>query len=101
MEKLIENFICGDSQVINELSTHFIYGELLEKQYFNGNETVLKNEVIKIFDMKNKVERGNGNLRIKIKKNDKNIFDQKIVSELPQLRLYGCIRVGENLSKNN
>ena len=67
--KIIENFICEDTKIIDELSTHFIYGELLQKLYFSGNENVLKDAVMKIFEsnMNNNGEKGQGNLRLKKK----------------------------------
>ena len=32
--EIIEDFICDDKSIINELLTNFIYGELLKKEYF-------------------------------------------------------------------
>ena len=100
--KIIENFICEDTKIIDELSTHFIYGELLQKLYFSGNENVLKDAVMKIFEsnMNNNGEKGQGNLRLKKKNNNnKNIPDKKSSLELPCFRLYGCLMINENSIK--
>lgn len=35
---IIENFICKDKFIIHELSSNFIFGEFLEKEYFNGKD---------------------------------------------------------------
>ena len=35
---MIENFICDDKNIINEISTNFIFGELLIKEYFDGKD---------------------------------------------------------------
>ena len=80
--KIILNFICEDSKIIDELSTHFIYGQLLQKLYFSGNENVLKNAVIKIYEA-NMEKNGDNN-------NNKNNL------ELPRFRLYGCLMINEN-----
>ena len=84
--KIILNFICEDSKIIDELSTHFIYGQLLQKLYFSGNENVLKNAVIKIYEAN-------------IEKNGDNNNNNKNNLELPRFRLYGCLMINENSIK--
>ena len=97
--KIFQNFICEDTQIIDELSTHFIYGKLLQKLYFNGNEKVLKDEIIKIYESNTKnSEKGYG----KIKTNNIEHIPYKNNSlELPRYRLHGCLMINENSIKKN
>ena len=68
--KIIENFICGDSEIIDQLSNNFIYGDLLDSKYFNGNEEELIKAVTEKYKQhlnNNKIET-KGSPRLKIKK---------------------------------
>ena len=35
---MIENFICDDKEIIQHLSTKFIFGEFFKKEYFNKKD---------------------------------------------------------------
>ena len=100
--KIFENFICGESEIIQMLSKKFIYGELLESKYFNGNEEVLIKAVIEknnssVNEIKKETE-GSPLLKIK-KKNKFNILDMETLSELPRFYLHGCVMLDINSLK--
>ena len=100
--KIIENFICEDAKIIEELSTNFIYGDLLEGKYFDGEENILKDAVLNILESYLKKIKQNqyGNLRLTIKKDkNENKIEGKAYAELPHFRLYGCIMIDENSIK--
>ena len=93
-ENIIEKFICDDPEVILTLSTELIYGELLQSEYFNGNENKLKCAVNKIYNSFKKLKKIQTNkspgLKIK-KRNEKSIFNLETLSKLPRFYLYGCL----------
>ena len=91
---IIEKYICDDPEVIYTLSTDFIYGELLQSEYFNGDENKLKTAVKKINNNYNKKKEIdiNKSPRLKVKKkNKKSIFNLETLSNLPRFYLYGCL----------
>lgn len=70
--EIIEDFICDDKSIINELLTNFIYGELLKKEYFGQ-----KNFKNLINAIKEKLEKS-GNESGNPEKNKKdNIYNKK------------------------
>ena len=96
---IIELFICDDKDIIDKLTTSFIYGALLESKYFNGNGNELKNAVLLIYEsnLKKEKEKTKGNLLSKTKKNNKeNSSVAKTKSGFPHYRLYGCFMLDEN-----
>ena len=99
--KILEKFICDNPEIINELFEHFIYGELLESKYFNGNDNELEEAVKKIqLRKENKDIKSNENLQSKDKKKvEKNIFNLESLSELPNFYLHGCFMLDVNVIK--
>ena len=94
---IIENFICDDREIIKELSTHFIYGKLLESKYFNGNDDELKRAVKEIYEMNAKKTNGNNQLKT-LKKDEKSNLNKKISSGLSRFK-YGCLKSDTNQRK--
>ena len=91
---IIEKFICDDIDTINELSTNFIYGELLESKYFNGNENKLKKAVQ---EKKNEyVKKSKEDPQFKtIKKIEKSNLNKKMLPEFSRFK-YGCLKSDTN-----
>ena len=94
---IIEKFICDDIDTINELSTNFIYGELLESKYFNGNENELKKAVQAKKDEYVKKTSGDPHFKT-IKKIEKSNINKKILPEFSRFK-YGCLKSDTNSRK--
>ena len=87
---IIEKFICEDRDTINELSTNFIYGELLESKYFNGNENELKKAVKE--KKEEYVKKTNEDPQFKIiEKIENRNLNKKILPEFSRFK-YGCLQ---------
>ena len=90
---IIEKFICDDRDIINELLTNFIYGELLESKYFNGNENELKKAVQEKKD--EYVKKTNEDPQFKKMKQIEKNNNKKILQEYSRFK-YGCLKSDTN-----
>ena len=59
---IIQDFICDDEKIINELLTNFIYGNLLKKKYFGERDFKNLNEAVKKQIEENKIKSKNSNV---------------------------------------
>lgn len=82
---LLENFICPDKQIMLELSTKFIYGDLFKIDYFNGKDFQPLIDKIK--------QRMEKNIIHKI--NDNKTFDNKIKN----IKIYNSLDQYETLCR--